>query len=384
MTATPRPTCSVEVFFARLPPDGLMPAEQRLASALRQAAQAARALGLPQGVTFQDWLSRRLPDQASGISQFLSPVGKAPTQTEWRRSAESTLQGPDEKQTPLVARVPHGRKGIKQDKIPPEDFFESLPPGGFTPAELALHEALLDFLRRRGKEHPGIPPAISEASSYRGDPEVHKCCCALLPAGVKLTDWINRRAAVEMEAAWEDERGCTVLHLVSHEEPESDADVHPSVAPGVCRERDDAGGQQIFATTLPAGPCRAQDDPRGVKRKWDPARHDKNRDKVEAFLESLPAHALLDLEEQLRDAVIQFLNQHPDMPPKVSEANTKKTGDPIIRSLCAQLLPSGVGLKDWINCRIGADVKTYWDEARSSTVIAFADEGVVDNAYLAV
>lgn len=76
-----------------------------------------------------------------------------------------------------------------------EEFFESLPPDGFTADEEALREALLDFLSNwKGKE----PPTLAGAG---GDGKVKRFRPKVLPNGVPVTlrDWIDRRIGGEVE-----------------------------------------------------------------------------------------------------------------------------------------------------------------------------------------
>ena len=72
-----------EAFFARLPSEGLSPAETSLLRALLALGEAADALGLPTGVSLQEWAERRVPGDcvgqvnATGLVFIPGHVGKA-------------------------------------------------------------------------------------------------------------------------------------------------------------------------------------------------------------------------------------------------------------------------------------------------------------------
>ena len=55
-----------ESFFAKLPGDSLSPEEARLLKALLALGEAACALGLPAGVSLQEWAERRVPGEWVG------------------------------------------------------------------------------------------------------------------------------------------------------------------------------------------------------------------------------------------------------------------------------------------------------------------------------
>merc|ERR1712070_249978 len=94
--------------------------------------------------------------------------------------------------------------------------------------------------------------------------------------------------------------------------------------------------------------------------------------RVEEFMSTLLPGSLTECELDLRDALFDFLDmyeeQNPGIDPTVSQAGSK-AGDPRVHRLCRQLLPKQVGLRHWINHRIGGEVQAPFDDVRRYTVI---------------
>lgn len=218
-----------------------------------------------------------------------------------------------------------------------EKWYATLPEDKLLPAELELREALLTWARER-QERPELsdsPPLLANAAS---DPDIKRhrqakplsaIILAILPPGVKLGEWIERRIGAEIELKNVDDGQQEVV--LTGEGPE-DPDA-PSGARG-CKP---AGGGAQHAAYF-------EEKSRAQEAK-------------EAFFASLPEDAFSSEEEDLRGALLDFLdNWTEDHPAKVTDAATT----PGIAQARRAVLPRGcpVSLKEWIDRRIGGEIET--------------------------
>eukprot|EP00929_Paragymnodinium_shiwhaense_P108318 TRINITY_DN74639_c0_g1_i1.p1 TRINITY_DN74639_c0_g1~~TRINITY_DN74639_c0_g1_i1.p1 ORF type:complete len:661 (-),score=168.10 TRINITY_DN74639_c0_g1_i1:71-2053(-) len=223
-------------WFARLPEDSFLPAEDALREALLDffAALPARGRGgsrvaslpdalkvravkkekeslLPQGTKLEDWIERRigaevLCSKSMGGMVTLEFVGD-PQDLEGRGgSMSSELAGftheevemdPEEERDTEPAGAERRQRDGQASKLL-KAFLDNLNShDGFTPVETELRQALLDFIETF-EDPNGNPPTVWHAAS---DPQVKKARFQLLPrgSGVKLRDWIEHRIGEEVE-----------------------------------------------------------------------------------------------------------------------------------------------------------------------------------------
>jgi len=63
----------------------------------------------------------------------------------------------------------------------------------------------------------------------------------------------------------------------------------------------------------------------------------------------------------------------PGTAPAVSEVKDPQKGVPCVAKLCRSILPTGVGLRDWIEHRIAHEVEVQWDDTRGCSVLVLLD-----------
>jgi len=105
----------------------------------------------------------------------------------------------------------------------------------------------------------------------------------------------------------------------------------------------------------------------------------QREERIAAFFASLPQDDFTAEELALREALLALLqlkletNQR--YPPAVYECCGSK-GDPKITKLKMRLIPHGVPFSDWIDCRVGDEARTSWDDQRRCTVVRLVHEGL--------
>jgi hypothetical protein len=201
-----------------------------------------------------------------------------------------------------------------------EAFFQPLPDDELSTQELALRQAILDYLEAHASDPS--PPLLSDACKDR---QVTKERAALLPPEVPLRLWLDRRVGGEVE-------------VVRNEKT------------------------QLFVVQL-----RGSAPPKDNQSKED------SKDK---FFESLPDDSFTRDEERLREAILGFLDNWKDnKPPTLSNAGS----DPEIAKSRKLVLPAGtpVSLKEWIDRRMGGEIEMMPD---STGQVCIGLRGELDHA----
>lgn len=254
-------------FFDRLPKK-LTQAEETLRSHLRDAARAAANL-LPPGnvVSLQEWVECRMPGEVELGTDDAGLVVLRPARNAREKEPDPALQS----------------------------FLNRLPADQFLQEEEDLREAIVSACEE-------APETLAQVKRL---PSVLKCTKVLLPAAIKLEDWIERRIGAEVAV------------------------------------ESDANGQRV---------CRLMGSeplPRQESR-------NREKDRSEEFFRMLPKDSFLPEEEKLRMAIFDFLAgwsaqelatlQHCAQHPAVAEAK---------RGMFAS---HAVNFKDWIERRIGGEL----------------------------
>lgn len=254
-------------FFDRLPKK-LTQAEETLRGHLRDAARTAANL-LPPGnvVSLQEWVECRMPGEVELGTDDAGLVVLRPARNAREKEPDPALQS----------------------------FLSRLPADQFLQEEEDLREAIVSACEK-------APETLAQVKRL---PSVLKCTKVLLPAAIKLEDWIERRIGAEVAV------------------------------------ETDVAGQRV---------CRLMGSeplPRQESR-------NREKDRSEEFFRMLPKDSFLPEEEKLRMAIFDFLAgwsaqelatlQHCAQNPAVAEAK---------RGMFAS---HAVNFKDWIERRIGGEL----------------------------
>lgn len=254
-------------FFDRLPKK-LTQAEETLRGHLRDAARTA-ANFLPPGnvVSLQEWVECRMPGEVELGTDDAGLVVLRPARNAREKEPDPALQS----------------------------FLSRLPADQFLQEEEDLREAIVSACEK-------APETLAQVKRL---PSVLKCTKVLLPAAIKLEDWIERRIGAEVAV------------------------------------ETDVAGQRV---------CRLMGSeplPRQESR-------NREKDRSEEFFRMLPKASFLPEEEKLRMAIFDFLAgwsaqelatlQHCAQNPAVAEAK---------RGMFAS---HAVNFKDWIERRIGGEL----------------------------
>jgi len=333
-----------EEFFNRLPPNGFTREEEQLRAAIikfikkwpHPCAASMSELGgdgevkrwRPQllkkgeGVSMKEWIEKRIggevdtmedPEGVRGV--LVGFPGKLQQQAkipkEHGKGAKAKGKGKEEMS---------GGKGepstVESDSV--TAFLNSLPQDDLSDDEFVLKEALLAYLLEHA-DQPG-PQLLYQAAK---DPTVAAGCSALLPATVPLHAWIEKRVWKEVEI----------------------------------RKEKGSDGRWILET------------PEAAKERREKTMSDRLSLKEE-FLESLPSDGFTRDEEELRAALIRFLDSWPHAgAPKYDDA----CQDPGVQRYKAAVLPRGcpVNFKAWIENRIGGEIETLRDPRDDQLCIGF-------------
>eukprot|EP00927_Polykrikos_kofoidii_P007903 TRINITY_DN13253_c0_g1_i1.p1 TRINITY_DN13253_c0_g1~~TRINITY_DN13253_c0_g1_i1.p1 ORF type:complete len:685 (-),score=165.33 TRINITY_DN13253_c0_g1_i1:263-2317(-) len=312
-------------FLAKLPADKLTDAEVNLRSALvdwlhtwharrpgvgppvladagqSKGVQQWKAALLPREVTLREWIEKRIGGE---IELVLDERGQYQVFARGR-GARSTAPPPPAPPAPPPPPV----SGRRADAPPPgaprllagsatEAFFKGLPADELTDEEVGLRQAVHEWMEQVTLLE--APPFLLDASR---DPAIQQARTALLPGEVPLRLWIERRIGAEIEVT-KDDRGRFLMHARGGEKQ---------------RRTEDVG----------------------------------KREQLEAFFEALPSDGFAEDEENLRAAVLQFLETWKGKdPPTITLAGQ----DPEIKKWRISFLKS-VSLKEWIDRRIGGEVE---------------------------
>lgn len=341
-------------FFSGLPTDSFSRPEEELRDAIFDflASWKSQALAnlsdlnkdqnvskfrqrlMPKEVNLGDWIEKRIGgeielqrDGNSGAPPVihLSKSAQAIVADKYKRMETSSRSAPG-----------RGSSGNPQPKAAPEvskeEFFKKLPADELTPEELALHDGILEWLGRWPAQMPGRPrgslPSLNDLTS---DSALMKLKNACMSSKVPLRDWIDRRIGGEVEIR-KDSRGQPEV-LIRGSDMGRTADRPPAANSGKGGSRGKGGAEA-----------------------------------VDSFFAGLPDDSLTDDEAELRLCVLDLVEQR--------AGDTLFLGDvakePEIMRLQSALLPPEVPLRQWINRRIGGEVKIDKD-SKGQLVLLKAD-----------
>jgi len=351
-----------EAFFSSLPSDSFTEEEEDLRATLfdfmatwkskdfatlsnlnsDKTVQQVRARLLPPGVTFHEWIVRRIggevelkPDRKGNFIVHLTEAAKPFVNQRFK-----DLEEPGPVADVGDHAVQEGGRSVgAQDGVSyGDDWFEGLPADDLLPPELDLREALLNFLDDYARKNSGNAPDLATAVR---DKAVQRSQVALLPPGVALQSWIARRIGGEVQTR-----------------PQVDGTVQITLRD--FRRDLRAKTLALEKEMLKADPV--EDEERDLEAEAErelerEAARALASEKREAFFDGLPPDALTAEEEGLREALLNFLEQwDADEPPTLSNAG----GDIRVHNTRHALMPkdSCVSLKEWIDRRIGGEVET--------------------------
>lgn len=367
-----------EAFFATLSADNFAPAEEALRDAVFEflatwrspelatmaqmtahpEVQRRRAAFLPRNVPLRDWIEHRI----GGEIELRSLGGGRPEVVHLTETARTTVMAKFAQMTnmppmgpcmgppmmhmgmpPPPMGPPHGHGGghmggggaggreapaTARDKdAAAQAWFTTLPTDELLPGELALREALLAWIKRWPQLRPSTraansPPHLADTGQ---DAEIRRARADLLPAKVRLADWIERRIGGELE-------------------------LRPAL-----------NGQQEVYIRGSAPPEDKSRGGRGVGSGGGTA------EEKERFFTSLPDDEFSEAEETLRAALLDFLDRWSGSgPPGLSDAASEEDVGAARRAL----LPKGapVSFKEWIDRRIGGEIETKADGPKGQAI----------------
>jgi len=198
---------------------------------------------------------------------------------------------------------PPGRQSAPAPPGGKHAFFNQLPQDKLLPKELALREALVNWVNNWPELRPPTrpedsPPHLSDSGQ---DEEITRCRKDLLPNKVKLVDWIELRIGGEIE-----------LKSVAHGQHE----VYLRGAGGR-KNNGDAGQSAVTAAE----------------------RHEQKQEAKERFFSNLPEGEFSPEEESLRVALIEFIDSWTGATsPSINDCSTDET----VKTARAALLPSNL------------------------------------------
>lgn len=346
-----RSDTSKEAFFSKLSPEAFAPPEEALREAVFEFLATWRSpelatlvqLGaypevqrralsfLPRNIPLRDWIEHRIGGEiefrpgrypgaevvyltesarASVMAKFQQMSGMAPPM-----GPGMLPMGPPMMPVPPMGVVPAPCAGPppRGAAAPDKDaWFAGLPGDELLPGEMALREAILNWIQRwpqlrPANRPPGSPPHLADAGS---DNDIRRARTELIPKMVKLADWIERRIGGEVE-----------LRMAAT-----------------------GNGQQEVYLRGTAPPEVNASARGGTEAK-------------ERFFASLPEEEFSPEEDELRAALLEFLERWTGAtPPALTEAGAEEE----ISKLRRAVLPKGcpVSLKEWIDRRIGGEIET--------------------------
>jgi hypothetical protein len=206
-----------------------------------------------------------------------------------------------------------------------EEFFKNLPTDELTAEELALHDGLIEWMGRWPQQKPDRPKgSLPLLGDLTQDQNLMRLKAACMPTKVPLRDWIDRRIGGEVEVR-KDHRGQLEVLI---------------------RGTDMGKTAEVPRTDRPP----ANDKPPGNSGK---GRGKGGPESIDAFFNTLPDDSLTDEEAELRIAVLDYVESKSGEVIILQEL-AKETE---IHRLQQALLPPEVPLRQWINRRIGGEVK---------------------------
>lgn len=221
-------------------------------------------------------------------------------------------------------------------------WLDSLPADEMTDEELALRSAVLKVL----KMHPQTP-----MSTLSKNKAVATAQANLLPDGVALQDWIDLRIGGEVDIS----EGIVRIRNDAVQDAEGEED--PSESAGKGGNKGDKGTKGAKGDK---GTKSAMGH-KGAKGAGKNGADDSTKVTADNFFADLPDDSFTPGEENLRDAVLSFMESwaEEDLP-----SLSKATLDQNVRTAKAEALPKGnaVSLKDWIERRLGGELEITRNE----------------------
>lgn len=281
-----------------------------------------------------------------------------------------------------------------QSSTDPEAFWAALPEDSFSEDELAVRDAIFDFLATwKSKE-------LANMVHLNADPNVTRKVQALLPQELKLEDWLERRIGGEIEIRKDANTGQQIIHLTDVARPIVSKKYQEFQAKEK-RAAAAAGGKGAGATkgtvkgptkgiakgatkgdmvsplasvgTVPEGPAG-----KGVPGTMAPAKGCGKAGKKppvnkEEWFNALPDDQLTVEEANLRQALIDWLRDWPHRRPGNKPLHapmyfSELGQDAEIQRLRQVLLPSGVTMRDWIERRVGGEIDLQKDAAGNTEI----------------
>lgn len=359
------PPAKPEAFLKALPTDRFYPLEDVLRDAVfeflatwtsqqlatlvdlqqHQSVQHATRTFLPKNVQLKDWIEHRIgaeiefrPGQRGGPEVLhLTEQARAVVLAKYQQLSVQARQqtgspagghggaAPPHGGLPQ-ARPPHSAtpRGGAQASTPPlkhaakeeqvQQFWASLPEDSLLPKEHILRDAILDWLGRVASDSSrhGAPAHLSDAGN---DKDIKQARQFLLTAKAKLSDWIDHRIGGEVELRAVGDGQFEVI--LRDQTP-------PASGSGA------AGGEKALS---------------------------KKEEATEKFFAKFPEDEFTDAEDNLRLAMLSFLDRWAGQdPPAVSDLSSEEE----FKVAKKEVIPKGskVSLKEWVDRRIGGEIET--------------------------
>ncbi|CAK0870670.1 unnamed protein product, partial [Prorocentrum cordatum] len=253
---------------------------------------------------------------------------------------------------------------VDGEPVDPAVFYAGLPDGSFSLEEEALRDAIFEFLASWRSQ------TLAHLGDLEKDKGVLACKKALLPRGVPLGDWIEKRIGGEVELQQEASSRPPVIVLTPVAKPivaakynritGSDAGPPPLPPPPAWPLPPLAAPGLAPPPPPPLAPPAGYGGKGGGRReanRWEGMSKD-------AFFASLPARELLAEERALRGEILRWLEQWPKRRGNAGKVmKLSDCGQDVdVHRVRQALLPSSVQLREWIERRIGGEVELSKDE----------------------